>query len=108
MHNQKQQHLKSNNIISKFAVIALSIVLLSGISLVPAFQIAANEQVQHQHQQQHFAFGQTAEEPVSGEQTFGSAFDTFVSSEPGGYGIYEERKSNVFKPGETFLLYVEP
>ena len=107
MHKQ-QQHLKSNNIISKFAVIVLSSVLLTGISLVPALQITANEQVQHQHQQQHFAFGQTAEEPVSGEQTFGSAFDTFVSSEPGGYGIYDERKSNVFKPGETFLLYVEP
>jgi hypothetical protein len=109
MHNQKrQQHLKSNNIISKYAVITLSIVLLSGISLVPAFQIAANEQVQHQHQQQHLAFGQTAEEPVSGEQTFMSAFDTFVSSEPGGYGMYEEREFNVFAPGETFLLYVEP
>jgi hypothetical protein len=106
MHNQQQQHLKTNNIISKFAVIALSIVLLAGISLVPALQITANEQVQQQ--QQHFAFGQTAEELVAGEQTFGSAFDTFVSSEPGGYGIYEERKSNVFKPGETFLLYVEP
>ena len=110
MHNQQQQqHLKTNNnIISKFAVIALSIVLLTDISLVPALQITANGQVQQQQQQQHFAFGQTAEEPVSGEQTFGSAFDTFVSSEPGGYGIYEERKSNIFKPGETFLLYVEP
>jgi hypothetical protein len=108
MHNQKQQHLKSNNIILKLAVIALSIVLLTGISLVSALQITANEQVQHQ-QQQHLAFGQAPpEESVAGEQTFRSAFDTFVSSEPGGYGIYEERKSNVFKPGETFLLYVEP
>jgi hypothetical protein len=107
MHNQKQQHLKSNNIILKLAVIALSIVLLTGISLVSALQITANEQVQHQ--QQHLAFGQAPpEESVAGEQTFRSAFDTFVSSEPGGYGIYEERKSNVFKPGETFLLYVEP
>jgi hypothetical protein len=106
MHNQKQQHLKSNNIILKLAVIALSIVLLTGISLVSALQITANEQVQHQ---QHLAFGQAPpEESVAGEQTFRSAFDTFVSSEPGGYGIYEERKSNVFKPGETFLLYVEP
>jgi hypothetical protein len=45
---------------------------------------------------------------VAGEQTFRSALDTFVSSDPGGYGMYEDRKSNVFKPGETFLLYVEP
>jgi hypothetical protein len=65
-------------------------------------------QYQQQHQQ-HLAFGQAPpEESVAGEQTFRSAFDTFVSSEPGGYGIYEDRKSNVFKPGETFLLYVEP
>ena len=45
---------------------------------------------------------------LAGEQTFRSAFDSFVSSEPGGFGIYEDRKSNIFKPGETFLLYVEP
>jgi hypothetical protein len=66
--------------------------------------------VQYQQQQQDLlAFGQTPpEESVAGEQTFRSAFDTFVSSEPGGYGIYEDRKSNIFKSGETLLLYVEP
>src|SRR5918999_163315 len=53
MHNQQQQHhLKTNNIISKFAVILLSIVLLTGISLVPALQIGVNGQVQQQQQQQ--------------------------------------------------------
>jgi hypothetical protein len=50
MHNQ-QHHLKSNNIISKLAVIVLSIVLLTGISLVPALQIGVNGQVQQQQQQ---------------------------------------------------------
>jgi uncharacterized BrkB/YihY/UPF0761 family membrane protein len=42
MHKEQQRqqrHLKSNNIISKLAVIILSIVLLTGISLVPALQI---------------------------------------------------------------------
>ena len=39
---------------------------------------------------------------------FHSAFDTYVATEPGGYGVYEARQSNVFKPGETLLLYVEP
>jgi hypothetical protein len=35
----------------------------------------------HQHnQQQHLALGQAPEESVAGEQTFRSAFDTFVSS----------------------------
>ena len=47
MHNQ-QQHLKLNNIISKLAVIVLSIVLLPAIPLVSALQIAANGQSQHQ------------------------------------------------------------
>jgi hypothetical protein len=50
---QRQQHLKSNNIISKLAVIVLSIVLLTGISLVPALQIGVNGQVQKQPQQQN-------------------------------------------------------
>jgi hypothetical protein len=62
-----------------------------------------------QYQQHHLAFGQApSEASVAGNQAFRSVFDTFVSSEPGGYGIYEDRKSNIFKPGETFLLYVEP
>jgi hypothetical protein len=53
MHNQKQQqHLKTNNIISKFPVIVLSIVLLTGLALVPALQIGVNAQVQQQQQQQ--------------------------------------------------------
>ncbi len=41
MHNQAQElHLKSNNnIISKLAVIVLSIVLLTGVSLVLVKQI---------------------------------------------------------------------
>src|SRR5215217_7831713 len=45
MHNQ-QQHVKTNNIISKFAVIVLSI----GLALVPALQIGVNGQVQRQQQ----------------------------------------------------------
>ncbi len=42
------------------------------------------------------------------KQTFRSAFDTFVNSEPQGYGIYDEKESNVFRPRETLILYVEP
>jgi hypothetical protein len=51
MHNQQQRHFKTNNIISKFAVIVLSIVLLTGLALVPALQIGVNGQVQQQQQQ---------------------------------------------------------
>jgi hypothetical protein len=41
--------------------------------------------------------------------TFGSALDLFVVPESvGGYGVYEEHKSNSFAPGEDIVLYVEP
>ena len=53
MHKEhQQQHPESNNIISKLAVITLSIVLLTGISLFPALQIGVYGQVQQQQQQQ--------------------------------------------------------
>lgn len=32
----------------------------------------------------------------------------FVSARPESYGVYEERKSNIFKAGETLITYVEP
>jgi len=57
---------------------------------------------------QQYSFGQTSETSSTSEQIFRSGFDTFVTSEPKGYGMYEKRESNVFAPGETFLLYVEP
>lgn len=58
-------------------------------------------------QNQQYSFGQTDETSSSNEQTFRSEFDTFVY-DSGGYGMYEEKESNVFAPGEPFLLYVEP
>jgi hypothetical protein len=58
---------------------------------------------------QQNVLGQTNQTSASLKgETFRSQFDTFVSSEPGGYGMYDEKESNVFAPGETFLLYVEP
>lgn len=57
---------------------------------------------------QDMAINQTQVETTNQQQTFRSAFDTFISSEPQGYGIYEERESNTFRPGETILLYIEP
>jgi hypothetical protein len=32
----------------------------------------------------------------------------FVAASPEGYGVYEERKSTVFKAGEKLITYVEP
>jgi hypothetical protein len=40
---------------------------------------------------------------------FQSIFDTYVVGGSGtGYGVYEERASNTFAPGETLYLYTEP
>ena len=66
-------------------------------------------QQQEPHRQQ-FAFGQgqTTEPSVANKTTFSSLFDTFVFSESEGYGIYKERHSNVFKPGDEVIIYVEP
>jgi hypothetical protein len=40
--------------------------------------------------------------------TFRSVFDTFVFSEPRGFGLYDEKVSNTFSPGEDIILYIEP
>ena len=52
MHKEQERHVKpNNNIISKLAVIVLSIVLLTGISLVPVIQAGVYAQLQRQTQQ---------------------------------------------------------
>lgn len=54
-------------------------------------------------------FGQTNQTlTTSDEEIFRSQFDTFVSADPEGYGMFEEKESNIFSPGETLWLYVEP
>lgn len=52
MHKEQQEHLKLNNIISKLAVIVLSILLITGISLVPAIQVGVYGQLQQQQEPQ--------------------------------------------------------
>ena len=41
-------------------------------------------------------------------QTFSSAFYTFVNADPQGYGVYDQRNSSTFSPGEDIILYIEP
>jgi hypothetical protein len=54
MHKEQQQHhLQINNIMSKLGVIVLSIVLLTGLALVPVIRVGVNGQVQQQPQQQN-------------------------------------------------------
>jgi hypothetical protein len=55
------------------------------------------------------AYGQQQNVMNQTSAGFHSVFNTFVV--PGsshGYGIYEEHKSNVFRPGEKIALYIEP
>jgi flagellar basal body-associated protein FliL len=54
---QQRQRLKSNSIIPKLVVIVLSIVLLTGISLVPTLQDVAYGQSQQQAPQQQKQVG---------------------------------------------------
>jgi hypothetical protein len=42
------------------------------------------------------------------ELKFRSGLDTYVNFEPQGYGIYQEKNSSIFKPGEDVILYIEP
>ena len=45
---------------------------------------------------------------VWNQTEFSAAFSTFIEPfSAAGYGVYEER-SNIFAPGETIVLYVEP
>jgi hypothetical protein len=57
MHNHRQHHLESNNIISNLGVVVLSIAFLTGISLFPVIQIGAHGQVQQQQPQQQNKVG---------------------------------------------------
>jgi hypothetical protein len=46
---------------------------------------------------------------VWNQTEFNATFNTFIEPfSAAGYGVYEERNSNVFSPGETIVLYVEP
>ena len=51
----------------------------------------------------------TEQEIITSNETFASSLDLFVVPESvGGYGVYEERESGTFAPGEDIVLYSEP
>jgi hypothetical protein len=46
---------------------------------------------------------------ITSNGTFASSLDLFIVPESdGGYGVYEERGSSTFAPGEDIVLYSEP
>lgn len=84
---------------------------ISGISLPLVYAtIGTKDPGASSQEQQQLVFGQLQDNELTNEdeQAFRSGFDTFVSSDPVAYGVFEERNSSVFKPGEEVLLYVEP
>lgn len=48
------------------------------------------------------------DDTITQPEIFRSAFDTFVNSDPQGYGVYDKKATNVFRPGEDIILYIEP
>lgn len=83
--------------------IVISIMLLSIFLTVMSLTTHSFESI---HAQKNESIA--VQEPFSQDQSFKSDFDTFVTSEPEGYGVYEERGSDTFRPGETIILYIEP
>ena len=92
-------------------IVMLLAISISGISLPLAYATTdAKDPGASSQEQQQLVFGQLQDNELTNEdeQTFRSGFDTFVLSDPVAYGVFEERNSSVFKPGEEVLLYVEP
>jgi hypothetical protein len=42
------------------------------------------------------------------QETFRSVLNTFVTSEPQGFGVYDKKATNIFSSGEEIILYIEP
>jgi len=72
--------------------------ILSEIPAIPT----GNTTIQEQSE-----ISDTTSENAS-SQPFRSVYDTFVSSDPLGFGVYDKKTNNVFKPGEDLILYIEP
>ena len=49
----------------------------------------------------------TQNDATTQQETFRSVLDTFVTSEPQGFG-YDKKANNIFSPGEDIILYIEP
>ena len=50
----------------------------------------------------------TQNDATTQQETFRSVLDTFVTSEPQGFGVYDKKANNIFSPGEDIILYIEP
>lgn len=93
---------KSSKIVSLFALLFLAVI---GSSLNGSNHGQANAQGLNDT-------NSTADTNNTGDTNSSSGFysnkDLFVTSEPSGFGIYEEKNSTSYSPGESIILYIEP
>ena len=93
---------KSSKIVSLFALLFLAVI---GSSLNGSNHEQANAQGLSDT-------NSTGDTNSSGDTNNSSGFysnkDLFVTSEPSGFGIYEEKNSTSYSPGESIILYIEP
>jgi hypothetical protein len=83
MHN-KQQHLKINNIISKLSVIiVLSVVLLTGTSLVSPIQLGIYGQLEQPQQQSSLQAPQQQQNKVGLSQVIKQIAQQVATANPG-------------------------
>jgi hypothetical protein len=80
-----------------------------GLKLAKAFQMLTSGDNQALGNMTEMADNKTNQlKSLIAELKFRSGLDTYVNFEPQGYGIYQEKESSVFKPGEDLILYIEP
>lgn len=96
--------ITSNNIYEPFLPVGEFIINSLTINSTAVKQVLENQSIENM--QSDIPVNSTQNDNAS--QTFSSAFDTFVNTDPQGYGVYEERDSSTFSPGEDIILYIEP
>ena len=95
----------SSNIYESFLPVAEFIINSLSINSTAVSQVLENQSIEN---------GESEIPPIPSldatvqQENFRSVFNTFVTSEPQGYGIYDEKLSNTFRPGEDIILYIEP
>ena len=85
----------NNHLIVWITVLFISVVFISTFPMPSSAQIETGNT--------------TEQEIITSNETFASSLDLFVVPESdAGYGVYEERESGTFAPGEDIVLYSEP
>ncbi len=98
--------ITSNNIYDAFLPVGEYIIKSLDINSTMVNRIFDNQSIENI--QPEIPVIPTQNATTSQQQTFRSVYDTFVTSEPLGFGVYDEKVSNTFRPGEDIILYIEP